>query len=82
MVFGLSETEGDGVLTGLLSSRQPDGSVGPLHRGLQVRGECPQPLPLRVCCPLLSDGGSAFRAAPGLSLGSGSAAWRATPTGW
>lgn len=50
----------------LLSSRQPHGSVGPLHRGLQVRGErCSRapPLPQQeeglgvaaVCCPLLSD---------------------------
>lgn len=37
----------------LVSSRQPDGSGGPLHRGLQVRGETalsPSPLFAAPCC--------------------------------
>lgn len=67
VLFGPFPRTGVGLSNNcLLSSRQPHGSVGPLHRGLQVRGERRSqtpPLPQQeeglgaaaVCCPLLSD---------------------------
>lgn len=68
----------------VLSSRQQDRSVCPLHRGPQVRGEscdaCESSwlvvsvrnLKVLVC----------FRTVHVLSTGSGSAVWPQTPTGW